>query len=207
MRTTTRVRRTFVASCRPPSPASTTATSTPAVREREQGRRGQGFELRGLESHGLGPDPTQRALEVRLGVPDPDALAPAADVRRDVRADVQPGVGEERLRHARRRRLAVRADDVHRRVGELRVAELGEQRAHPLEPEAVRRPRAERGDPVSCGSSQARAGSARACRARPARRPRARSRRTARSTASSRCARSRPRVARSPPRGVRCPGP
>ena len=54
----------------------------------------------------------------------------------------EPGVREERLRQACRRRLAVRADDVDRRIPLLRVAELCEQRVHALRPEAVRRPRA-----------------------------------------------------------------
>ena len=121
----------------------------PRVGEREQGRRGQGLELRGSQGRGPGSDPGGGAFEVGLLAADADPLAPAADVRGHVRADPEPGAGQERLRHPRRRRLAVRADDVDGRVAELRVAELGEQRTHALDPEAVRRPRAQRSDPLS----------------------------------------------------------
>ena len=57
-----------------------------------------------------------------------EPLGPAADMRRDVRAGRRSC---ERC-GARRRRLAVRADDVDRVGTTLRVAERGEQLAHPL---------------------------------------------------------------------------
>ena len=60
-----------------------------------------------------------------------------------VAPDREP-VGEKQLLDRDRRgRLAVRPDDVDRRVRVLRVAERGEQRAHALEPEAVARPGAQ----------------------------------------------------------------
>ena len=114
--TTTRVPSTFVASCRPPSPASTTATSTPASANASERSRGQRLELRRAEPSACGRTRCDRALEVRLGAADADPLAPAAHVRREIGADGEAGVGEQRLGQARRRRLAVRADDVHRRI-------------------------------------------------------------------------------------------
>src|SRR5207253_2818956 len=69
-----------------------------------------------------------RALEVGLLPADADPLSPAADVRRDVRPDAHAGVREQCLDHPRRRRLAVRADDVHGGIVELRIAELVQQR-------------------------------------------------------------------------------
>ena len=85
--TTTAPPSTFVASWRPPRPASTTATSTPA--RGELGERGgrQHLELR--RARRVRPYARERALEVGVGAVDLDPLGPAAHVRRDVRADAQ----------------------------------------------------------------------------------------------------------------------
>src|SRR5207248_6728010 len=121
------------------------------LRESEQRGGGQYLELRRAERDGIRLHTRDRALEVRLFSADPDSLAPAAHVRGQVRTDGEPGVDEQRLGQARRRRLAVRADDVHGRVARLRIAEHAEQRAHPLDSEAPRGPRVERRDPFNYG--------------------------------------------------------
>jgi len=54
---------------------------------------------------------------------------------------------QELLHHPRRRRLAVRPDDVDRGQARLRLAELEEERTHPLRAEAVVRPRREALEP------------------------------------------------------------
>ena len=206
------MRRTFVASSRPPSPASTTATSTVARRELgERGRRQIVSNWVASCASASGRTRATRRLEVGLVAVDRDPLGPRADVRRDGRADGEPLGEQERLDRPRRRRLAVRADDVDRRVGELRVAERREQRPHPAQPELLR-PRAESDATQAVPSPsrfsagrghRARAGSARACRA-PPRPPRAsRSRRTSRSRASARRARPPCAAARSRPRRCR----
>ena len=98
-------------------------------------------------------------------------------MRRDVGADAQPLGAEERGRHQRRRGLAVRPDDVDR-PGSARCGSpsVGEQRAHAAEPELLG-PRREPLEPAATSSAvaecaRARAGSARASRARPRRPPR-----------------------------------
>ena len=118
------------------------------VREgRERGGRDD-LELGRADALGCGTDERHRLLEVRLGAVDPDPLAPARHVRRDGRADREPLGEEELLDRDRRRRLPVRAHDVDRGVRLLRVAELGEERAHPLEPEAFAGPGRERVEPA-----------------------------------------------------------
>ena len=115
---------------------------------RELGERGGADRLelgRALRLR-LRPDARDRRLEVGLCAVDRDPLGPRADVRRDGRADRQTLGEEQRLDRPRRGRLAVRADDVDGREGELRVAERGEQRPHPPEPELLR-PGAEARDP------------------------------------------------------------
>src|SRR6266516_1642180 len=79
--------------------------------ERRQRRRGQRLELRRFEPLGRGPHACDGGLEVRLLAADADPLAPTAHVRRDVRADGQARVREQRLEHPHGRRLPVRADD------------------------------------------------------------------------------------------------
>ena len=64
-------------------------------------------------------------------------------MRRQIGADGQAGIGEQRLGDARDTRLAVRPDDVDGRIAKLRIAELGEQSLDALEPEAVLRPGAQ----------------------------------------------------------------
>ena len=135
------------------------------VREGCERGRGDRFELRRAELLRGGADAADCGLEVRLPSFQPDPLGPAYDVRRDRRADTQ-SFGEEQLldRH-RGRRLAVRPDDVDRRVRELRVPDRGEQRAHAVEPEAVARPRAHRVEPLDGGHpANRRAGFMRAIR-------------------------------------------
>ena len=106
-------------------------------RERLELRRGDG--LRG------GAHARDRSLErVRVGV---EALVPAAHVRRRVRADGQAVHAEQLGDRARRRRLAVRADDVHRPERTLRVSERVEECVHPAEAELLR-PRREQTYPL-----------------------------------------------------------
>ena len=115
-----------------------------------EGRGGEHLELRRLERLGLGTHALDRRLEVRFFPAHADPLAPAAHVWREIRADRQPGAGEQCLCRARHRRLPVRPDDVDRRIAELRIAEPGEQRLDALEPEAVLRPGAQRLDVLNC---------------------------------------------------------
>jgi hypothetical protein len=150
-----------VASSRPPSPASTTATSTPraansanaaaqiasncvAPARGELGDRGRADRLerrRALRLR-LRPHAREGGLEAGRLPSHRDPLAPLAHVRRDGRADRQAFGEEQRLDRPRRRRLAVRADDVDRRIDQLRVAQRRQQRPHPPQPELLR-PRAQ----------------------------------------------------------------
>ena len=68
----------------------------------------------------------------RLAVPR-DALIDPLEVRRRVRAGLEPGGDEQRRRDARRRRLAVRARQMDRRILELRRSEQRRERLHPLQ--------------------------------------------------------------------------
>ena len=176
---TTGASTTFVASSRPPSPASTTATSTPASANAAKRGGRQRLELRRAEPLGRAPDAPDRALEVRLGAVDPDALAPAAHVRREVRAGAQSLAREQ----ASIVRVAVDLPFVPTTCtagSALRLPELGEQRPHPLEPELLR-PRASATRSTRLPSPpaaqparrapRARAGSGRASRAPPPRPP------------------------------------
>ena len=87
---TTRERSTFVASWRPPSPASTTATSTLGVGERRQRGGRDRLELRRADLLRRRPDARERGREVGRPPAEPDPLVPRADVRRDRRADGEP---------------------------------------------------------------------------------------------------------------------
>ena len=82
--TTTRASRTFVASSRPPRPASTTADVDLARGELGERRRREHLELR--RARGVRPDARERRLEVGVAPVDLDPLGPAAHVRRDVGA-------------------------------------------------------------------------------------------------------------------------
>ena len=154
---------------RPPRPrprAARNATNAAARQRLELGR---------LEPLGGGPHPASAASRSASAPSTRIRSAHDRDVRREVRARrAGPSRAEELLDHPRRRRLAVRPDDVHGGQAALRLAERGEQRAHPLEPEAVARPGRERlepGDVASRGlraeERRARAGTARASRAPP----------------------------------------
>ncbi len=143
VRTTTGASSTFVASKRPPSPASTAATSTPGLRELGQRRCGQHLELGRAEPLGRRADALDRALEVGLRATDADPLGPTRDVRRVVAAGEEPLARERLLDRPRRRSLAVRADDVDGRIRALRVPELLQQGEDPVEPEPVLRPGAQ----------------------------------------------------------------
>ena len=147
MSTTSGARRTPVASWRPPSPASTTATSTPrrasssnaaAVSTSNWVTRSPSCEpavdLRGRlgralhgGAEGVGP---------QVGIADPDPLGEAGEMRREVRAGAHAVRLEQRGRHPHGRALAVRADHVDRAEALLRRAERREQPAHALQPEA-----------------------------------------------------------------------
>ncbi len=112
-------------------------------------QRGGGEDLELGRSFGVRAHAVDRALEVRVVAADTDPLRPRPHVRGVVRADVPSLCGEERLDRAGRGSLAVRSDDVNGRIRLLRVAEVGQQPAHPLEPELVG-PRAQAFDPASC---------------------------------------------------------
>ena len=139
--------RTFVASSRPPRPASTTATSTPraansanaaAVRPSRTASR---LRARPRAARARAPPRSRpRSPSTRIRSAQPRTCGEM------VRADARALGAQQRLDRPRRRRLAVRADDVDRRIGELRVAERGEQRPHPPEPELLR-PRRQRLEP------------------------------------------------------------
>src|SRR5207237_7690462 len=91
-------------------------------REQRSGR--QRLELRGRNGLGPGSDPGYRSFEVEFGSVEPDPLLPRNDVRGQIRTHGQTTVEQQRLGQPRRRRLAVRADDVDRREPLLRLAEL-----------------------------------------------------------------------------------
>ena len=114
----------------------------------EVGERGGGqhLELRRSELLRCGPDTSHRALEACFVGVEP--LVPARYVWRGVR-----GAADRPRDPSRRRRLALRPDDVHRLEGALRIPKPAEQRAHPVGAEAVHGPRRERPEPVQVGGS------------------------------------------------------
>ena len=121
---------TFVASQRPPRPASTTATSAPCLGQLAVGGGGQGLELRDAVAlleravdllgrpRGARDGGARSAPADEVGVVDADALGERDEVRREVGAGAQAVAGEDRGRHPHRRGLAVRA----RRRGPSRSA-------------------------------------------------------------------------------------
>ena len=138
---------TFVASQRPPRPASTTATSTPASASRAYAAavsasncvtRVAGLE-RAIDELGGRPRAGGRRREPLrrdVGAVDADALGEGDEVRREVRAGAHAVVREERRDHPRRRGLAVRADDVDRAERLVRRPERRHELAHPVQAEA-----------------------------------------------------------------------
>ena len=137
-----------MASCRPPSPASTTATSTSPSANASKRGGGDRLELRRADA---ARPPAERAR----APPARSAGRPSILIRslhdrtcgESVAPTESPSREQQLLDRDRRRRLPVRPDDVDGRVGELRIAELGEQRLHPVEPEAVLGPGAQPGEP------------------------------------------------------------
>ena len=123
---TTGASTTFVASSRPPSPASMTATSTPGLRELGERGGGQRLELGRAELlRGLA-NPRDGPLErFRITI---QALVPAGDVRRGVGAYLQALGSQQRGDRPGRGRLAVRPDHVDRREGALRISERRQER-------------------------------------------------------------------------------
>ena len=173
---TTRERTTFVASCRPPSPASTTATSTRASANASKAAAV-------IVSNCVAPT-RSAAGRMRASAAGRSAGRPSILIRslhdrtcgESVAPTESPSREQQLLDRDRRRRLPVRPDDVDGRVGELRVAELGEERLHPVEPEAVLGPGAQRREPadvVAHAALELRHDSARVC-PRPAHRAAAR---------------------------------
>ena len=130
---------------RPPSPASTTATSTSLAAN--SARPAAVSTSNCVAPAACGRTRARARSRSASRAVDLDPLRPAAHVRRDVRADAQPRRVEQRRAHQRRRRLAVRADDVDRGKRALRLAERGEQRPHAAEPELLG-PRRERFEPA-----------------------------------------------------------
>ena len=179
-----RAARTFVASSRPPRPASTTATST--WRSANSARAAAV-----IVSNCVAARPRRRAgpcdRHLEVGVVAADRI----------RSDQPCTCGEtwsrpraRRRAEAPRRRASPSTCRSSRRRGSrgrlLRIAERGEQGAHAVEAEAVRRPGRERREPacpspdtpraarsaaLDSRARRARGGSARASRARPRRRP------------------------------------
>ena len=160
---TTRASTTLVASRRPPRPASRTATSTPRSAKSSSAAPVRISNCVAPTSSAAARTRCDRALEA--GGVGLEPLGPAGDVRRRVGRGSDALRAQERRDRARRRRLSLRADDVHGVVGALGSSEPVEQRLHPLEPEPLGRPRRQRRDPVSRRCHRARAGSARASRA------------------------------------------
>ena len=188
VRSTTRERRTFVASCRPPRPASTTAASTAASAKAASAAAV-------IVSNCVAPVRSASA-RTRASATSRSTSSPAMVIRSDhertwgetVAPTWSPSASSSASIVPNRSRLAVRAHDVHRLVRELRVAEGAEQGAHPVGAEAVGRPRRERREPadvrpVSRRALRARGDTGRASRA-PPRRPRAGAFATNRSLAS-----------------------
>src|SRR5262249_35901044 len=105
------------------------------------------LELRRADLLRGGANPSDGLLEVRYLAVDPDSLAPTENVRRDRRADGEALREQQLLDRDRRRGLAVRPHNVDRPIRDLRVAEESEERAHPIEPEALSGPGAHRVEP------------------------------------------------------------
>ena len=204
---------TFVASWRPPRPASTTATSTPrsASSENAAAVSSSNWVTRSP------PDSVRSTLTAAAAArstaaPKASGSRSASPMRMrsakvercgDRYAAGTDAVGlEDRRRHPHRRALAVGADHVDRAERALRAAERRQQAAHALEPE----PHAEQLERERWSSRLARAvqltrapparpAAARACRARPGPPAAAPWRRSPRWRACPRRARSRPRAA------------
>ena len=134
------------------------APRTPRARRRSAPRTAS----RRRRAGGRGSSARSRSAGVAV---DLDPLGPAADVRRDVRADAQPRRAEQRRDHQRGRRLAVRADDVDRRdSARCGSPSAREQRLHPPEPELLG-PRRERLEPADGPSDRRRTATVSASRA------------------------------------------
>ena len=127
---------------RPPSPASTTATSTPAAANSASAAAVSTSNCVAPTARRAARTRPTAVLEVGLGAADADPLAPGAHVRREVRAD-RSG---PRARAAPRSCASPSTCRSCRRRGStdsaLRVAEVAQQRRDPVEPEPVLRPRA-----------------------------------------------------------------
>ena len=154
-----------------PSPASTAADVDAGLGERGRAAAVTASNCVASEASAAGRTRVQRPLEVRLAPVDADPLGPAGHVGREcTRRRRAPSREQRLLDRARRRRLAVRADDVDRWVLQLRVAELAP--AARASGRARSRPGA---TATEIPASQARrehralAGSVRASRAPPAR--------------------------------------
>ena len=165
-------RATFVASSRPPSPASTTATSTLA--RRELGERGGGQHLE-LRRAGRSAAARTRSSACSRSASSPStwirSLPAGARAARCTRRRAAPRARGSAADRARRRRLAVRADDVDRREARAagRRASASSARIR-SSPNSSGHGESDSSQSV-CRVHRARGGSARASRARP-RRPR-----------------------------------
>ena len=137
---------TLVESHRPPMPTSITATSTGCVRERRERHHREDLEERQLRlalrrgalvdqvdvrRHVL-PHLDEPLVADRLAVDD-DPLVHARQVRAGEPTGAQAVLADQPLDHARRRRLAVGARDVHHPVGLLRVAQQLHDGERPVE--------------------------------------------------------------------------
>ncbi len=127
----------FVASRRPPSPTSITREIDARVAKRDERRRGQRLEERELDA-GAVEHRGERRVEphvVDRRAVDSNPLREPAEVRRRVEPGRQAGGARDGLDHRARRALAVRARDVDRAHGVLRIVEPRERLAHALEAE------------------------------------------------------------------------
>ena len=129
---------TLVASQRPSSPTSTTATST--ARSANQ-RNAAAVVVSKYD--GRTPVSISRSATAAICSANSSSLIGSPlrlirsfeplEVRAGVRADGQPVRHQQTGDHLRRRALAVGAGDVDDRVGELRIAHRRDDRLHPLE--------------------------------------------------------------------------
>ena len=124
MSRTTAASTTFVASSRPPRPASTTATSTPRAAKSASAAAVRTSNCVAPQQLRVGTHARSTARsKPASSVVEP--LLPAGDVRRGVRGRLDALGAEERRDGPRRRRLALRADDVDRLVALLAVGRAG----------------------------------------------------------------------------------
>ena len=152
---TTSAPTTFVASRRPPSPASTTATSMPCSANSTSAAAVSASNCVAPSASASGRMRPTASSKSASAPSDPDAFGPAAHVGRGVGARPPPVGLQQSGDRPRRGRLAVRPDNMNRRIPSLGMPEAIEQALHAVEPELLR-PGAQRGDPRRRGAGPSR---------------------------------------------------